>query len=72
MSENKKITLQQDTPPPKGLGVMLSSLFIVCCVCSSKVVGSNHADLKLSYPKSIHIPGICFEIDVSIYLESIQ
>ena len=25
---------------------------------------SNHADLKLSYPRCIHISGICFEIDL--------
>ena len=30
MMENKKTTLQQDSPPPKGLGMMLSSLFIEC------------------------------------------
>ena len=81
MMENKKTTLQQDSPPPKGLGMMLSSLFIECMFFKSGGIGdcwaarSNYEDLKLSYPRSprcIHIPGICFEIDLSIYLESIQ
>ena len=72
MMENKKTTLQQDSPPPKGLGMMLSrsplSLFYVLYNLQKWWdcwdARSNHADLKLSYPRCIHIPGICFEIDL--------
>ena len=75
MMENKKTTLQQDSPPPKGLGMMLSSsplsllnvLYNLQKWWDCWAARSNYEDLKLSYPRSprcIHIPGICFEIDL--------